>query len=249
MIEGPSEQCDGLSPVRHERRPNHFNWYRHRYCEPEGLHPLDFMLMPINWNGTTAISYRGTSWSSLVTGISDVLFGWPGGVGANLAPQLVDAVNFYTDETGKALNSGAQGNVLLVGHSLGGGLAGYIAALTGDSADIFDTMPYGAATLNQYALENNVTGIVNLFSFLTGNSWPYPDPPNGGNVTSEYVSSEILNNLATQAQLYQYFRAFLVRTPLGTLLRPILQWRTRLKICRPSTLTKVCQVMEALRLF
>jgi pimeloyl-ACP methyl ester carboxylesterase len=106
------------------------------------------------WGSDVVISYRGTD-SILGTGTigSDLLNGWLIGAGV-MAPQAADAEAFYDAAVNKAnattttsVAGGTVNNVLLVGHSLGGGLAGYIAALTGDSATIFDSMPYAAAAV------------------------------------------------------------------------------------------------------
>lgn len=92
----------------------------------------------------TVIAYRGTNFSDW----TDINHGWSLGaaLGVDSTPQAIDAVNFY-----KAVVSGISGAdlysapVTLTGHSLGGGLAGYIAETYGKTAVIYDAMPFGAS--------------------------------------------------------------------------------------------------------
>jgi hypothetical protein len=79
--------------------------------------------------GTKIISYRGTNsdgWNIL----PDIAFGWITATGVGSA-QSLQASQFYTAVTGNGINAGASANTVLTGHSLGGGLAGYVSALTG----------------------------------------------------------------------------------------------------------------------
>ncbi len=115
--------------------------------------PNAFYATSYLWNGKTVISYRGTDWYTLGNGFTDIVKGWTVGAGV-LAPQAVDAESFYQDVTGLTIASGPVGDVLLTGLSLGGGLAGYIATLTGDTAQVFDWMPYGAAAFLRHQQEN-----------------------------------------------------------------------------------------------
>ena len=72
--------------------------------------------------GTKVISYRGTDAAvDVVTGWLDT-FALP-------VPQVMLATQFYQDVSGHVLADGKQGNVVLTGHSLGGGLAGIISLL------------------------------------------------------------------------------------------------------------------------
>ena len=106
-------------------------------------------------NAETVISYRGTDKPS-----SDF---WSYGIGAGDPSNLLGTsygttvgltINFY-----KAVLNGADpftANVTLTGHSLGGGLAGYVAGLYGQKAVIFDNMTFNdAVTLTQYVSANH----------------------------------------------------------------------------------------------
>jgi len=97
-------------------------------------------------DGSTVISYRGTD--SILGGEdgggSDLLNGWTVGAGYSDASQAAMAEQFYTTVTGQSVFAGAAPpNLILTGHSLGGGLAGFIATLTGAQAAVFDNMPFG----------------------------------------------------------------------------------------------------------
>ena len=86
---------------------------------------------------TRIISYRGTD------SIADVP-GWLGGAGlAGWPTQFPDAEAYYK-------NWATTSNVSLTGHSLGGGLAGYIAALNDKVAYTYDAMPFEFAAEVRY---------------------------------------------------------------------------------------------------
>jgi hypothetical protein len=94
--------------------------------------------------GTTVISYRGTDDFNPFTDGNDVLNGWVTGLGY-AADQANLAEIFYETVTNRDLNGSASTDTILTGHSLGGGLAGYIPALTGTSGVGFDHMPFGVS--------------------------------------------------------------------------------------------------------
>lgn len=84
----------------------------------------------------------------------DIINGWTVGGGLANAPQALEAVQFLEDvvrlKTGDATWTISQPipaglNIVFTGHSLGGGLAGYMASLTGSTAYVFDHMPFALA--------------------------------------------------------------------------------------------------------
>lgn len=113
-----------------------------------------FFAQAYNWNARTIISYRGTdqafpSWQNGTFG--DIWNGWGVGGGSFIDPQAQLAVQFYRS----LLAPGADprsGNILLTGHSLGGGLAGFIGALYGKEAVFFDNMPFELAASAAYGV-------------------------------------------------------------------------------------------------
>ena len=140
------------------------------------------MRYPTQWRTEPRIiSYRGTDLNyGLYNSLADIFFGWLGGSGL-LTPQFAAAANFYrVGANGQSILSGTNSSVVLTGHSLGGGLAGYVAALTGDQAAVFDWMPYAAAAFRTY-----------FNDLLTA---PYP---NGSNITTEMPQARSLLEYAT----------------------------------------------------
>ena len=100
---------------------------------------------------TRIIAYRGTDQ------IADVL-GWLGGAGIVGWPtQFPQAESYFAQW-------GTTAHVSLTGHSLGGGLAGYIAALNDKTAYAFDAMPF------EFAAEGRYEQIHGFFGELFSNS-------------------------------------------------------------------------------
>ena len=100
--------------------------------------------------GEKIISYRGTdSFTGIgVTGGNDFFNGYGPGIGIPGGPQASQAIDFYkavASTSGTALKTA---NISLTGHSLGAGLGGYVAAIYGKSATIFDNMPFEMAAKN-----------------------------------------------------------------------------------------------------
>jgi Ca2+-binding RTX toxin-like protein len=86
---------------------------------------------------TRIVAYRGTDQ------IADVL-GWLGGAGIVGWPTQFPEAEFYFAKWGTTAH------VSLTGHSLGAGLAGYIAALNDKTAYAFDAMPFEFAAEGRY---------------------------------------------------------------------------------------------------
>jgi hypothetical protein len=109
-------------------------------------------------NGTdTVISYRGTDTNtdSATQGGSDARNGYGIALGAtqgnsfNVATRQAElAAEFYQAVTGNTDAQRAEGTVL-TGHSLGGGLAGYIGLTSGTRSVLFDHLPFESANDNQ----------------------------------------------------------------------------------------------------
>lgn len=109
---------------------------------------------------TTVISYRGTDDPIGLKGggksLGDILNGWAVGAGLVLNNQASLAIDFYR----QAMNAGPidvfappPGDVVFTGHSLGGGLAGYVASLSHKKAVVFDHMPFEVAAVSTFAQE------------------------------------------------------------------------------------------------
>ena len=99
----------------------------------------------------TVISYRGTDvfgglpWKEgFWTG--DVVNGWGLAIGDYTSPQVTLARQFYQSVAGTA--GGADpfaANITTTGHSLGGGLAGFVARLYRNKGVLFDNMTFELA--------------------------------------------------------------------------------------------------------
>jgi len=99
--------------------------------------------------GERVIAYRGTDNPSV-----DILQGYGIGLGQGYGPQALLAMEFYNSITGRDPTLGVVGaaNVSVTGHSMGGGLAGFVGSLTGSKVAIFDPMPFDAAANQVFSL-------------------------------------------------------------------------------------------------
>jgi hypothetical protein len=103
-----------------------------------------FYALSYSWNGQTVISYRGTDSYKIFSGASDLWNGWTVGAGFSESPQATLAMDFYQSVTFHSVFDHGS-TPLLTGHSLGGGLAGFIGALSTGKSYGFDHMPFGVA--------------------------------------------------------------------------------------------------------
>jgi Ca2+-binding RTX toxin-like protein len=130
---------------------------------------IGFYAIAYNIGGAgTIISYRGTDEFQL-----DPFHGWSLGGGDYDSEQGQMAVEFYKAVAGTA--NPLLASITTTGHSLGGGLAGYVAALYDQDAVLFDSMAFQAATGNTYVDSNNGSEPI-LKNLVYGSSSPWnPD--------------------------------------------------------------------------
>lgn len=134
-------------------------------------------------DGRIVISYRGTD--NVIADLS----AWTGGAGYHNSAQSKLAFEYALTISNHA--NVALKDIVFTGHSLGGGLAGYVASMVGAQAIVFDTMPFLSAAQNLFnqppstpwsmALKNRimVDGVV-----------PAPD---ASRIIHHYVKDEILS--------------------------------------------------------
>ena len=117
---------------------------------PAGSEAVGFYAIAYELDGAKIISYRGTNFefNSLNEFLSspailDIYNGW--GIGGGYAPssQAQLAINFYESVAGGlSIYDTNGGTTTLVGHSLGGGLAGFVGALGKVDTFAYDHMPF-----------------------------------------------------------------------------------------------------------
>lgn len=91
-------------------------------------------------SGNVIITYRGTD------DLNDWLdsnLDWPSWTG-EVPLQVLDAYNFYLAVVAK---EGSSANISFTGHTLGGGLAGTVAAMVGAEAEVFAPAPFEGTAL------------------------------------------------------------------------------------------------------
>ncbi|RFB76660.1 DUF4082 domain-containing protein [Methylovirgula sp. 4M-Z18] len=152
-----------------------------------------------NWGGQTVISYRGTT-----DILSDLFNGY--GVGASYpnGPMAQEAIQFYQ----LVANSNPQfngdyrtANILLVGHSLGGGLAGFVADIYSQKAVIFDNMAFEAAATTAFTESMPTSSPYGQFppqnptlkSLIYGSGTPFPGSISG--ISAYAVVGEAIEDL------------------------------------------------------
>jgi len=129
--------------------------------------------------GTTVISYRGTDDPLGSISGSDLVYGWTTAAGyIGPGSQAGLAFQFYQDVSHQSILDGADPNVILTGHSLGGGLAGLVSSITGTSATLFDHSPFSWAAVLAYL------GILGDGGTVA--------PPTYSQISATYVTGEAL---------------------------------------------------------
>jgi Ca2+-binding RTX toxin-like protein len=125
-----------------------------------------FYAIAYDWNGETVISFRGTNFpndplspteAEFEAVTADFLGGWSLFTGLEYPVQIDFARDFLIAATGTGFKGVdtlfGSSNITLTGHSLGGGLAGYVGARGVLNTVAFDPIPFGSATNTQVANE------------------------------------------------------------------------------------------------
>ena len=161
-----------------------------------------FYAIAYELNGKKIISYRGTDDTAVFSTSSDLWNGWVQGAGV-ISSQSKDAIKFYEKIAGQSVYEQNAG-VVTTGHSLGGGLAGYIGALSNGEAYVYDSMPFGAASITSVIKEqinqaNWFTGPAELTAFLTSGQSRFVLMPDADKVSYISVNGEVLETVRTVA--------------------------------------------------
>jgi Ca2+-binding RTX toxin-like protein len=154
---------------------------------------VGFYAIAYNYNGSKVISYRGTDdfdgAADLFTS-KDAAYGWILGGGSTTSSQGKMAVQFYKDVAGVGTDP-RTADISLTGHSLGGGLAGYVGALYNKNAVLYDSMGYQAAAVGTYN-QTNTGADPALKTLVYGTLTPWSTNSSGVNAFN--VKGEILHS-------------------------------------------------------
>ncbi|WP_158816032.1 calcium-binding protein [Methylocapsa sp. S129] len=126
------------------------------------------------------------------------------GAGSPYGAQAAEAVQFYQETVESTQQDGSNysgANIVLTGHSLGGGLAGYVGALYGESGVLFDNMPFQMAAQDayDYALNQVLPADATLADEIYGSNTPYPNNVNylsAYSVTGQIIGQGGIGNIA-----------------------------------------------------
>ncbi|SCC81402.1 hypothetical protein [Saliniramus fredricksonii] len=158
-----------------------------------GLHAdsiaASFYARAYTYNGETIISYRGTDqyfWNDQSWG--DIINGWTLGAGVTASSQGELALQFYNAVKQAA---GENTTISVTGHSLGGGLAGFVAGLHGLEARTFDTMTYISSVQQLYNyIKPPILGSEYWYDLVYGTG--SPNAPDFSNIQGYFVEGEVL---------------------------------------------------------
>ncbi|WP_068081372.1 calcium-binding protein [Polycladidibacter stylochi] len=103
----------------------------------------NFFARSYKFEDKVVIAFRGTDKVP-----ADAWSGWGVGVGSVTSPQLLAAIEFYHETVSKHPNK----EIVFTGHSLGGGLAGFLGAIYQKKSYVFDNMRYTGAVENLWEL-------------------------------------------------------------------------------------------------
>ncbi|MEQ1718351.1 MAG: hypothetical protein ABL907_20610, partial [Hyphomicrobium sp.] len=151
---------------------------------------VSFYAAAYDWNGQTVISYRGTTFEA-GPNLGDILYGWTlsAGYGSSAQPQL--AKEFYNQVTGLPIYGPPSADVVLTGHSLGGGLAAFVASLSGSKADIFNNIAFGTGVVADIAGHNFLQGFSDFSGLFSGTmpSGNYVGLPTSSNNIRQFITT------------------------------------------------------------
>jgi hypothetical protein len=154
-----------------------------------------FFAQAYDFGGQKIISYRGT-----VNPALDLLTAYPTAAGSYTSFQALEAVQFYQDIVGggsPTLDQLSSANVWLTGHSLGGGLAGLVASVYGQHADIFDSMAFSLAASKLYwdttTNTNSEDAVLGELAYYLGGQ---PKPINATGIASFQLEGQFLPDVA-----------------------------------------------------
>ncbi|WP_447971535.1 calcium-binding protein [Nitrospira sp. M1] len=164
-----------------------------------------FYAVAYEWNGETIISYRGTdSFATLPWNDQggDFWNGYGTGAGSGTSEQARLAAEFYQAVTGTQTGNPLTGSATLTGHSLGGGLAGFIGALYHEDAKIFNSMPFELAVETAYGHADTRGAVWDQFRKDFYNDEDPFAPLLSTNLQGYAVTGELLDIL-TAGRVYQ----------------------------------------------
>ena len=150
-------------------------------------------------DGSKVISYRGTDTSG----------DWGNDIALWFAqgdtPQLQLALEFYKSVVGTGNDPHAPQNIVLTGHSMGGGLAGYVGALYGQAGSLFDNVAFEGSAQSAY---NQSVGPANpdLKQIIYGSATPWaPDYLGRQTYALDGELAQMAGYRATQTAFQNYF--------------------------------------------
>lgn len=149
-----------------------------------------FLARKYEFDGGMVLAFAGTN------NPFDVWSGWGGGLhGSPLSTQYWQAAKLYRQQNDDEITTNPQ--IYVTGHSLGGGLAGFVGALYGVSATVFNNINFMGAAKGVYDLAkgitvNGVTGPLHpLFrqEFYQGHTPPFA--PSTYSVGGRHLTGEV----------------------------------------------------------
>ncbi len=145
-------------------------------------------------DGKIIVSFRGTDFPP-----ADLMTGWSGGVGGQSfqAERAVDYLNRQIEKRITGGDNAFNASYELVGHSLGGGLAGLLASLYHKPATIFDNMPFEASALRTYnrSLPDNPTSYDPDIERAYYRNGLDPIAPSISQISGAFIAREVLSNI------------------------------------------------------
>ncbi len=182
---------------------------------------VGFYAISYSWNDQNVISYRGTNPDFSGTeedffnspGAADVFNGWTVGAGFPGGGQAQLAIEFYKAVAGVStpyyLIEPHDNATMLVGHSLGGGLAGFVGSLSGELNYGYDHMPFGLAAYAQ-AFSDSIQAVTadeallaDLVDILTDGNFTFNTLLENGQAIGDFFD-QVMQHFNLRTPLYDF---------------------------------------------